>query len=394
MSPISPLPAIAALCIATLPAALLARKFGTSAPHRRFAPLDGLRGLLAFLVFLHHACIWYFYLRLGNWGRPPSILYTQFGQASVALFFMITALLFWNKLIDAEGRAIDWLRLFVSRLLRLAPLYLLAVGLLLIGVAIRSRGVLNESPFELAAHVGAWLLFTLPGEPDVNRILDTRLLIAGVNWSLPYEWLFYGVLPLCALGFGLRPSWRVIALALSFCLGMFWWQPVMAKLWPFAGGIAAAHLLRLRDWSAIAVGPFGSLVAVACLGAACVLFPTVHTPAALGLLALFFFFVAAGNSLFGVLVHPVFRLLGDIGYSVYLLHGLLLYVTFEWVLGHERAARLSETGHWLVVLGCVPVLIVLSYVSFRTVELPAMQRVDRLTAWCRTVQQRALQSLR
>lgn len=394
MSPVSPLPAIAALCIATVSAALIARTFGTSAPHRRFAPLDGLRGLLAFLVFLHHACIWYFYLRLGSWARPPSVLYTQFGQASVAVFFMITALLFWTKLLDAKGRAIDWLRLLVSRVLRLAPLYLVAVTLLLVGVAIRSHGELNENLSELAAHVGAWLLFTVPGEPDVNRMLDTRLLVAGVNWSLPYEWLFYGALPLFALGFGLRPSWLVIALALLFCLGMFWWQPAAAKFLPFGGGIVAAHVLRLRDWSALAQGRLASLAALACLCAACALFPTLYTLAALVLLSVFFVIVAAGNSLFGMLVHPVFRLLGDIGYSVYLLHGLLLYAIFEWIVGHERSAHLSETGHWLAVLGGVPVLIALSYFSFRTIELPAMQRVDRLTTWCRTLQQRSLRILR
>lgn len=34
--------------------------------------IDGLRGLLAFGVFVHHASIWYFFLQTGRWVVPES----------------------------------------------------------------------------------------------------------------------------------------------------------------------------------------------------------------------------------------------------------------------------------------------------------------------------------
>lgn len=91
---------------------------------QRFNSIDGLRGHLAFFVFLHHSCIWYFYLHDGYWRVPESRLFTHFGQTSVALFFMITSFLFFTKLLNSNEKGIDWNRLFISRFLRLVPLYL------------------------------------------------------------------------------------------------------------------------------------------------------------------------------------------------------------------------------------------------------------------------------
>lgn len=100
MDPVSPYPAIAALFLGLACAWCIARRAGGPPEQGRFASIDGLRGYLAFFVFLHHSAIWYFCLRTGQWKVPPSNLYTHFGQSSVAMFFMITGFLFSLKLID------------------------------------------------------------------------------------------------------------------------------------------------------------------------------------------------------------------------------------------------------------------------------------------------------
>jgi len=64
-------------------------------PNDRFESLDGLRGLLAISVFIHHINVWYGYLQSGNWMEPNSNLFNQLGQSSVALFFMISSFLFY-----------------------------------------------------------------------------------------------------------------------------------------------------------------------------------------------------------------------------------------------------------------------------------------------------------
>ena len=125
MDPTSLLPAIGAILLALATAALLPHiiQLPIASPPR-YSTIDGLRGYLAFAVFLSHSSIWYFYLHFGRWDVPQSNFYTHLGQSSVTLFFMITGFLFWSKLLDGRVQPIDWSRLYLSRLFRLVPLYL------------------------------------------------------------------------------------------------------------------------------------------------------------------------------------------------------------------------------------------------------------------------------
>ncbi|MBW8867135.1 MAG: hypothetical protein JF610_07330 [Acidobacteria bacterium] len=55
----------------------------------------------------------------------------------------------------------------------------------------------------------------------------------------------------------------------------------------------------------------------------------------------------------------------------------MLSTTFGLILGTDRAAASSLTGHWLVVYTCVPLVVVLSFATFKLIEAPAMASVDR-----------------
>src|SRR3990167_3188135 len=182
MDPVSSLPAIAALFVAIMVTYLIYRCFGAPPDQRRFASIDGLRGYLAFFVFLHHSSIWYFYLRQGQWRIPPSNLYTHFGQSSVAFFFMVTGFLFFSKLIDGKTRGVDWGKLFISRFLRLVPLYLFVMLLLFSVIALLSNGVLNEPLPKLIKGVIRWLGFTILGAPNLNGIDHTSTIVGRVTW--------------------------------------------------------------------------------------------------------------------------------------------------------------------------------------------------------------------
>ena len=129
MNEINPIYAIAAYLLAIVTAALVLRAVPKISDHlehagnSRFASIDGLRGYLAFGVFIHHSIITWIFLSTGKIDLPPSNFYSQLGQGSVALFFMITGFLFWDRLLT-QGRQHDWLAFAVSRLFRLYPLYL------------------------------------------------------------------------------------------------------------------------------------------------------------------------------------------------------------------------------------------------------------------------------
>src|SRR5882672_1434109 len=124
----SPLPwfAVCALCL------LLAAGIGRSsafyaeqlaAASGRFETIDGLRGFLALGVFGGHVVNMYVLRSAGTWGvaNDSVSFYPRAAMAGVALFFMITAFLFWLRVLRS-GAAFDVRAFLASRLRRLTPM--------------------------------------------------------------------------------------------------------------------------------------------------------------------------------------------------------------------------------------------------------------------------------
>lgn len=357
----------------------------------RFTSIDGLRGYLAFFVFLHHSCIWYFYLRTGRWEVPNSNLYTHFGQSSVLIFFMITGFLFFSKLIDGRTKNIDWGKLFISRFLRLVPLYSFAMLLLFIVVANVSDGVLNEPVLKLIGSMLRWLGFTIFGTPNLNGFQYTPTIIAGVTWSLPYEWLFYFSLPLLALAIGVIPPFPYLMFSVIGVAGVVIWNPqfyslnqMIAPLLSFLGGISAALLVRWELFRQFAVQGFSSLIVLGCLVWVINVYPSVNGSVPLLLLYIAFALMACGNTMFGALVSPISRTLGEMAYSIYLLHGIFLFVIFNFILGRNTARELTPIMHWLLMAGLTPILVFICFATFRLIESPFMRSTAAFTAWLRS----------
>lgn len=375
MSPVSPWPALVALACAWYVALALSGRFGAPSAPGRFDTIDGLRGFLALFVALSHACIWYFHLRTGHWKAPPSNLYNQMGQGSVVMFFMITAFLFFTRILGARTTPIDWPRLYIARVLRLTPLYLLTMALLFALVAYLSNWEMQVSAERLMRQTLSWLTFTIPGAPPLNGV--SVISIAGVTWTLPYEWLFYLALPLLGQIVGARPSLAVIAFSLTGCMGVLLFRvPSAAPLLAFASGVAAAYAVRFPAFQGFASGRTASLLALTCIGIAAAGYRSAFSVAPIALYGVAFACIAGGNSLFGLLRHPASRMLGEITYSVYLLHGLLLFALFHFLVGRSRAAAWEVHEHWLTVCVAMPFLVLLCTLTFRTIELPAIRSID------------------
>lgn len=347
----------------------------------RYATIDGLRGYLAFFVFLHHGTIWYFYLRTGRWEAPPSNLYNQFGQSSVALFFMITGFLFWTKLLEAPHKPIDWGRLFVSRVLRLMPLYLCAMLLVLLTVAILSRGTLVDPAWRMLLNTARWLTFTIWGAPDLNGIRHTFTMTAGVTWSLPYEWLFYLTLPLFGWALGRKPATPYVVLAVIGILAVGTRHHQSMHLLAFLGGIISAHIARLRPCRAFATRPSSSLIVLMALALVITQFRSAYKIGPMLLLMVAFALITCGSNIFGLLTTQLSRRFGDLAYGIYLLHGLLLY----WVMTMlQGAQQLSATQHWGLLTALSPAVILFATLAFHLIEQPAMRRTDAITHWLRS----------
>lgn len=340
-------------------------------PRNRFSTVDGLRGILAFGVFGHHAVVTHEYLRTGNWDYPPSAFYTLLGEVSVALFFAITGFLFWRKLLNARG-AIDWVQLYIGRFFRIAPLYMVAVLGVLVVVVARTNFELREPPHLLFGDVARWLSLGILGQPDVNGYEKTGLLLAGVTWTLRYEWLYYFSLPLLALFAG--RAWHLMAavggLALSFAIYAF--KPTSHALYAslFLCGMIAASLghagFRLH-----LSGKLGLTVGILCLG---VLFTTFYTAKGIVqviLIGTVFCVLSSGNSMLGILRMKSVRRLGEISYGVYLLHGLVLSGVFA--IGPVKDFALQSNGrYWLAVALCGLLVILVASLGYLLVERPGI----------------------
>ena len=378
MDPLNPLFALGALLICVITAYFLVKKFDAPPADGRYLSIDGLRGYLAFFVFLHHSSIWYFYLKTGLWRAPPSNLYNQFGKSSVALFFMITAFLFYSKLIDGRSKPIHWNKLFVSRFLRLTPLYLFAMLLLFSIVFYLTNSVGNEPVSILLRNGVKWIGFTILGAPNLNGLEQTQVIVAGVTWSLPYEVFFYLLLPILALTTGAKstPAYMVIGVVSLFAFTV--WRPDIQYLFAFLGGIVAAYFVRLKFAMHLSRLPISSFIIIGCMGISVVFYKAPNSGIPIFLTSVAFALIAAGNTIFGVLTSSVSRMLGQMAYSIYMLHGIVLFLTFKFATNIDVAKELNPMQHWLVIFLITPVLIIFCFTTFNLIEYPCMQWVPKI----------------
>lgn len=348
----------------------------------RFASLDGLRGILALLVLCHHSLYWHEELLTGSWSLP-SILYENLGKVSVCLFFMISSFLFFGKILQANQAPIDWLKFAIGRILRLTPLYLAAIAFLLIEVGTVSQWQLHSSPRELVTELASWLEFTIPGTPDINQVKDTTQMIAGVTWSLTYEWFFYATLPLIALLARRRIEFP--ALLISMGCSMILYRSFHPKPWilgAFLGGMVAAWIVRrgTLNLNRLLRSPWLSPLLALLVYQSWTLSYKPWNPATLSLLTLVFIAISAGNDLLGLLSNSLTRKLGEVSYGVYLFHGLVLFALLKLSPLAGMPELLSPFPYLLTVLLATMITVLISSIGFRLIEAPWMALSAPLTA--------------
>lgn len=363
----------AALALATLVAGLLARRgFPLPAADSRLGCVDGLRGYLALAVAAHHFILWTGLTRLGRpWGAPPFNPWNQLGAGSVALFFMITGLVFYPVILRG-WRANSWTGTYIGRVFRIMPLVVVFVAL----VALVSAARTGNAP-EPADLKRALLWLSTWSQPPMMGYWEGKHF--NVVWSLWYEWVFYlALLPLLALGRDLigrrAPTWLLPAafLVVMLCLRPFPIPRHLPVLLPlFAVGMLA-YELREREAARRALAtPLASGLAIAALGLGLLIAPTPYGLVPMALFGAFFACVACGNDLFGLLRLRGALVLGECSYSIYLLHSFLVSVPFV-----EGAPMTSGFAIWQLAALLPAVLLAVTAIaaaSYLTIERPAIR---------------------
>ncbi|KKD01462.1 acyltransferase family protein [Photobacterium halotolerans] len=337
----------------------------------RLRSIDGLRGYLALGVFVHHFVITYYWHVNGNWVRPPQDYFNNFGQVGVAIFFMITGFLFTNKILESKCD-IDWFRLLLARVFRIYPLYIFTLLFVFLFVGVETSFTSYESTDVLLRQYFNWLIF---GGDTLNSYADTRKIIAGVDWTLRYEWLFYLFLPFV---FYIYKSRFATCILISLVLReAFYPQYYQIHIWVFnsflfvfflIGGIAS----RLKfDGRVDMSGRAYSIMSVIFLIVVIFSFEGTFGLWQALFLAVFFIPVALGNNLFGLLTFRASLFMGEVSYSIYLTHGVILYFIFS--ICFPLKETFITKGQYLSTMPLVALVVLFVALStFLLVERPAM----------------------
>lgn len=325
-------------------------------------PMEGLRGFAVLLVFLTH-----YAGMVEPWiaGSPDTVRIASglrhVGHAGVDLFFVLSGYLIYGSLMMRPQPFMGFMRRRVSRIY---PAFIVVfIAYVLLSFAFPSESRIPADPTEAALYLVQNLLL-LPGLFPIDPLIT-------VAWSLSYEMLFYLVTPALIALLGLRGRsrrWRAVFLlamagALALC-GALLGGPM--RLMMFVAGMllheALAH--RLKTAPASPPGTLAGLLALlAGLGA--VLLPGEGHAAQAAQVCILFVawpvlclvcFSAPSAWLQRAFSWTPLRWLGNMSYSYYLLHGLVLNAGF---LLFAQVLPPAGQGAW-VFWGLLPALFALT----------------------------------
>ncbi len=332
---------------------------------RRKSPIDGLRGFLSVFVFIHHFLVWYFYISRGHWDIYDSNLYRNLGHTSVTIFFMITGFLFFKKINNKNK--INWGKLYSSRVKRIVPLYAFVLSIVLIIVAIKTSFHLQVSTYNLISSVFHWVIFTFPSAPDINNYKGTSFIVAGVTWSLVYEWFFYLSLPIVSLLIKGRGNLPFLMMSITAFLIFMSSDLSKVHLISFAMGCIASLKICNEDIINALRSRTLSIIAIALIIIPAILLEDTQSEIAILISGVSFFIISSGNSLFGILNSRVCKMLGEVSYSIYMIHGIVLFLIMPSLANHKEII-MHPAVYALIGISLSAILMIVSNITYRVIE--------------------------
>ncbi len=345
------------------------RKIVSVESSERYEALDGLRGFLAIGVLFQHAIQNYSFFQTGFWQITDSRFYRFLGGEAVILFFITTSFLYWTKMITSNNGT-SMFQLYRSRFLRLAPLYIFA-GLVVSIIALYNTGFHITSIQLVFRDLFYWFTLGLKTITTFNgyNIIPIN---AGIHWTLRYEWAFYLILPLIAL-IPKNKYGRLISIIILVGVLLL---PDRGYWAIFLFGILAAYIVyyyptvswfKTCKWSAVV--PIAGLIAVYFMNYK----PYSYSQYFVSLIVFLSF--VYGNNLFGLLKKPAAKFLSTISYSIYLLHGIVLYFVLHTVNRFYPIVSLNTLSYWTIILFVSLLVVVVSAVAYRYIEHPFIKRI-------------------
>lgn len=337
----------------------------------KFPAIEGIRGYLAYFVFLHHSYIWYYYLHIGEWTEPKIKIFNQLGIGSVSIFFIITAFLFTNKLLSKKE--INWLFFLKNRFFRLFPIYIIAISILIFIVLILSNFKLNVPIGYFINQCFNWVIFTFTSQGDINNIENTFIIISGVTWTLKYEILFYSLLPFLYFLITKRKE-NIFTIFISLILAILFFakEDVRYILFLyFLGGILVAFLSHYNKLKFLHKNILLSSTALIGFILNLFLFHSSENIISVIILTFLFANIICENKIFSIIKGKTSQVFGQISYSMYLFHGIILFILNIFVIKREYLLYL-DIFQFLLLIGFIGTffVILISFIMYKYIELP------------------------
>jgi peptidoglycan/LPS O-acetylase OafA/YrhL len=365
-----------------------------SAKERRLDHLDGLRGIAALFVVLHHAwlTIWPFEYDRAPSGPARVTDLFAYGHFAVGVFIVLSGFCLMRPVVVTGSLPGGAIAFFARRVRRIVPPYYaaLVLSLLLIAVAIgHDTGThwdisVPVTPLGLIGNV--LLVQDVAGGPQVNHVF----------WSIAVECQIYLLFPLLVLVWRRRGigSTVAVAAAVSAVLSLLVARHPLAGplrlvgltpqyLFLFALGAAAAQVSfgrreRLRErlpWTVVfAVVAAALVLATLLLGRDRTLADFVYLDPLVGLAtaALLVATTRARPSwLRSALATPRLAFLGTFAYSLYLVHAPILQLVWQTLIGPVAVA--PWVAFVALLLAGVPAALAGAYGFFLVCERPFLR---------------------
>ena len=355
---------ILSLFIASVLVSKLVRNDGIYESFSRRSAIDGARGLLAISVMSHHYYITYVWKKTGEWVAPTNKALENLGAVPVSMFFMITGYLFLSKIKKGN---VSWVDVYKGRLRRVFPLYI-TIGLMCLALTIASSTNLDAR--QVLNAVLNWFLFKGSNIGNIN----TGGLIAYVNWTLAYEWVFYLLLPIISILFKSKPSWITLAITAPLAIALA--IPTLAKLYLlFILSLLSIKKIKLIERALKDFNIITNSVAIMIL-IITICYTNAYSILQMILVLILFTMIRNGVDFFGALNYRGMKKLGDISYSIYLTHGFVIYLIFTQLNSYDFA---NGFPHYVMLYPLTLFFVILSSLTtYKFIELPFFNRNHKI----------------
>jgi peptidoglycan/LPS O-acetylase OafA/YrhL len=354
----------------------------------RFKSLDSLRGLAAFAVVLHHCLLTLPSTMRGQGSLAWWMTFTPFrllvdGPGAVLLFFVLSGFVLaasiQSGLAKDDGR-FDYGRFAAKRFLRIYPPFAFAV-LVSAGLYLLIQPV-PVADLSLWFNTQSWAFPVEPGMLAGHLLMTDQhrdMTLINVMWSLIHELRISIIFPLIFFGMRARPVLTlslaaILSAGANLALSRGGLSPLVQTLCGttqyglmFAAGMALYLYRQVISDGMARLGPLAPIIAIA-LGGWLFYLPRilpVWSLWATGLAACLYVVAAFGSAgMVKALSGPILSWLGQISFSLYLLHLPVLLTVFHLFSGKAPIG--------VLVSATIVLSLVVAHLAYRWVEVPSM----------------------